>query len=304
MILDCIVIGGGPAGLTAGVYLKRFNRDIVIVDDKIGGQLLDTELIENFPSIDKITGVELTLKLKEQCEKLSCEFLTCRVVDIKQYTNNFFCVSLNNNKIIESKTILLATGAVYKFLEIPGERKFLGKGVSFCVACDAFFYFNLDVVIIGGGNSALTSAMTLSNIAKTVTIINKNSTFKGDVSLLKQCQNKSNIIIHYNSLTKEIYGEDIVEGIIINKNNSEFKLPTNGVFIKIGMLSCVDLVKDKILLNNYDEIIIDEHNRTSVTGMFAAGDVTNNPYKQIVIASGAGANSAISINDFLLKLDV
>lgn len=301
MVLDCVVVGSGPAGLAAAIYLQRFKLHHLLVGDMPGGQLLDTDLVENYPGFALITGLELTSKLNEHALNLGSTIKESTASSIVRSDSGFEVTM--NGEVVCTKTVILATGAKYKMLNIPGESEFLGSGVSFCTTCDAFFYTSQHVAVVGGGNSALSSALILSKIASTVLVVNKNSYFKGDGMLLEKCMSAGNIEFTYNSLTSEIKGMNgSVSGLTFVCNGTKVERYVTGVFIKIGMLPRSELVSHFGVLNKFNEVIVDSRTSTSVPGLFAAGDVTDCPFKQINIATGSGIVAAIAVNEYLQNL--
>jgi thioredoxin-disulfide reductase len=298
-LYDSIVIGASAAGMTAGIYLKRQKLNFLILAKDIGGEMALSGIIENYPGFPLTNGVELTQKFKEHLEKYGIEPVMEGVVKIEK--ENFFKVITSKNEYL-SKTIIIATGSNPKKLNVPGEKEFYHKGVSYCYVCDMPLFPKKIVAIIGGGNSALESGILASKICQKAYIINKNPKFKGDKILFEEVSKKENVEIIYNALTQEIYGDEFVKGIkYLDQNTGEIKdLKVDGVFIHIGLKPNTDFVPDQWQIKNeYGEIIVNELCQTKIPGLFAAGDVTNIPHKQIGIAVGQGIIAALEVVRYL-----
>jgi thioredoxin-disulfide reductase len=298
-LYDSIVIGASAAGMSAGIYLKRQKLNLLILAKDIGGEMALSGIIENYPGFPLTNGLELTQKFKEHLEKYGIEPVMEEVVKIEK--ENFFKVITSKNEYL-SKTIIIATGSNPKKLNVPGEKEFYHKGVSYCYVCDMPLFPKKIVAIIGGGNSALESGILASKICQKAYIINKNPKFKGDKILFEEVSKKENVEIIYNALTQEIYGDEFVKGIkYLDQNTGEIKdLKVDGVFIHIGLKPNTDFIPDQWQIKNeYGEIIVNELCQTKVPGLFAAGDVTNIPHKQIGIAVGQGIISALEVARYL-----
>ena len=291
---DSIIIGASAAGISAGIYLKRQNLNFLILAKDIGGEMALSGIVENYPGFPLTNGVELTQKFKEHLEKYGVEPIIESVLKVEK-NESFFKIITNKNDYL-SKTIIIATGSTPKKLNVPGEEKFYHKGVSYCYVCDMPLFPKKVVAIIGGGNSALEAGILASKICQKAYIINKNPKFKGDKILIEEVSKKENLEIIYNALTQEIYGDEFVKGIkYLDQNSGEIKdLKVDGVFIHIGLKPNAEFVPDEWQIKNeYGEIIINELCQTKIPGLFAAGDVTNIPHKQIGIAVGHGIISAL-----------
>jgi thioredoxin reductase (NADPH) len=298
-IYDSIVIGASAAGMSAGIYLKRQKLNFLILTKDIGGEMALSGIIENYPGFPLTNGIELTQKFKEHLEKYEIEPVMEEVVKIEK--ENFFKVVTSKNEYL-SKTVIIATGSNPKKLNVPGEKEFYHKGVSYCSVCDMPLFPKKTVAIIGGGNSALESGILASKICQKAYIINKNPKFKGDKVLFEEVSKKENVEIIYNALTQEIYGDEFVKGIkYLDQNTGEIKdLKVDGVFIHIGLKPNTDFIPDEWQIKNeYGEIIVNELCQTRIPGLFAAGDVTNIPHKQIGIAVGQGIISALEVARYL-----
>ena len=300
--VDVIIIGAGPAGLSAAIYLKRYNISFVLLSFNVGGQVLDSGEIENYLGINGIAGFELSKKFFHHIHYFNIFIQKEKVININKKKENFF-VHCESGNVYCSLSVLICIGCSYKKLNVEGEKEFKNKGLSYCTTCDGFFFKNQKVCIIGGGNSALDSALLMSRLTQQIIIINKNSIFKGEKMLLEKVKEKK-IKIIYNALTKGFFGKKKIEKICyidLLSNVKQF-LNIDGVFVKIGMfVNSNFLFNFSHILNKYKEIEINHLNYTKEMGIFAAGDCTNIIYKQISIAVGEGAKAALSINNFLKR---
>lgn len=299
-IYDSIIIGASAGGISAAIYLKRNNLNFLIIAKDIGGEMALAGIIENYPGFPVTNGVELTRKFKEHMEKYKIQPLNEKVILLEKDNSNFLVKTENN--VYLTKTVIVATGSTPKKLNVPGEEKFFHKGVSYCSVCDLPLFQNKVVAIVGGGNSANEAGIMGSKICKKVYIINKNPEMKGDKILIEELKAKQNVEIIYNALTQEIYGHQFVEGIkYLDKSTNEIKdLKVDGVFIHIGLKPNSNFIPDEWgVKNEYGEIIINQLGQTKINGLFAAGDVTNIPHKQIGIAVGQGIISALEVARYL-----
>jgi len=300
MVYQTIVIGASAAGMSASIYLKRRGINFLLISKDIGGEMALSGIIENYPGFPKITGVELTNKFKEHLQKYDIEIIIDEVKEIK-IENGIFNV-IGNKDFYQSQSLIIATGTKPKKLNVPGEDNFYHKGVSYCYVCDLPIFKGKRVAIVGGGNSALEAGLMASDICEFAYVITKNPTMKGDKILIEELKSKPNIEIIYNALTQEIYGDEFVKGLkYLDQTTGEIKdLKVDGVFIHIGLKPNSDFVPDEWgIKNEYGEIIINELCQTKIPGVFAAGDVTNIPHKQIGIAVGHGIISALEVAKYL-----
>jgi alkyl hydroperoxide reductase subunit F len=303
---DVVVIGGGPAGVASAIYSARKGLNVTIIADRFGGQVKDTMGIENLISVSKTTGAELTgamLKHLNDYEVTLKEHMSVTSIekgDIKK-------VILTSGEVIDAKTIIVATGARWKELGVPGEKENIGNGVAYCPHCDGPFFKGKDVAVIGGGNSGIEAALDLAGIVKSVTVFEFLPELKADQILINQAGLRDNITIHKNVMTKQILAQDGKVNAIEYQDrasNEASVLNLNGVFIQIGLLPNSAFLKDVVELSQYGEVVINEQCQTSEPGIFAAGDVTTVPYKQIVISMGEGAKASLSAFEYLLKMTV
>lgn len=301
-IYDVTVIGGGPSGVTAAVYSARKGLKTLVIADRLGGQVKDTLGIENIISIPYTTGPELTHVLSEQLDKNQIRKKeNVRVLKIE--SGDLKTIHLNTGERILTKTVILSTGAKWRELNVPGEKEFVGKGVAYCPHCDGPFFKDKDVAVVGGGNSGVEAALDLSGIVKSVTLIEFGDRLNADQVLLDKVAKSSNIKTLVKAQTMEIQtNTEKVTGLTYKDRSSEQSetIPLDGVFVQIGLVPNSSFVKDLVATNRFGEILVDEKCKTNVDGIFACGDVTNTPYKQIIIAMGEGAKAAISAFEYLL----
>ncbi|ERJ12170.1 NAD(P)/FAD-dependent oxidoreductase [Haloplasma contractile] len=302
ILYDVIIIGGGPAGLNAALYAKRKGLSTGILTKALGGQVINTSLVENYLGRTSLSGESLVDSFIDHINELEIPILDGVIVKDIQTSNHIYRIILTNGEIYQSKTVIISTGSKNKKLHIPGENEFFGKGVAYCAICDAPFYKGKDVIVAGGGNSAVEAALDLAKIAKSVTIVHR-SEFRADQILIDKLDLHKNITTHLQTQILEIVGERTVGGIrALDKSTKKQRLiKTDGIFIEIGYKPNTTPFKDLVKLNEREEIIVGEMNQTSIPGIFAAGDATATPYKQIVIAASEGAKAALAVNDYINK---
>ena len=299
---DFVSLGAGPAGINASLYAKRKGLATLIVAKEIGGQLNNTEDVDNYLGFKMINANSLIDKFIAHIDSLNIEKLIgFDVVSIIK-DNEVFTIKLNNGKYIKAKTLLYALGGNPRKLQIEGEDKYSGKGVSYCVTCDGPFYKDKKVVVAGGGNSAVEAAIDLSKVAKEVYIIHR-SQFRADKILLNRMFSNKNIKVYLETTIKKIVGNEKIEylEIIDNKTLQSSKFYLDGLFVEIGNIPNSYLIEDIVKTNERKEIIVNEEQRTSVEGLFAAGDVTAEPEKQIIISAAAGAKAALAAAKYINK---
>jgi len=295
---DLIIIGGGPAGLTAGLYAVRSGLKTGIISKDIGGTAVSILELENWPGF-KGSGAELMKKFYEQLKSYDIDFVMANVENIKKEKDEFV-IETKNKKLI-SKAIILATGTERRKLKISGEEKLKGKGVSYCVTCDAFFFKNKIVGVIGGSDCAATSALALADLAKKVYVIYRGGKLRCEDINSKRLEGRKNVEIIYDAIPKEIKGEEKVESLIIKEKGKDKEIKLDGIFIEIGSIPLTKFAQDLKLKLDNNYIIVDEEMKTSVPGIFAAGDVTHHKLKQVIVASGQGAIAAKNAYEFLKK---
>jgi alkyl hydroperoxide reductase subunit F len=302
MLYDLIIIGAGPAGLTAAIYASRKKMNTLILTEQIGNQSSAAYEIENFPGFLKIKGAELNEKMREQVAKYGVPIKEGMAISgIKKKGGNFL-IKLKGGENFETKTVIIASGRKPKKLELPGAKEFEAKGVSFCTVCDAPIFAGKDVAIIGGGNAAMASARDLVHYASRIYILQHREKFTADEINIEKLKNTGKVHFLVNAEAREIKGKQFVEGIVYeNLTTGEKKeLKVGGVFINIGQIPNTDFVKGFLKLSEKGEIIIDGRtNETSVPGIFAAGDVSDGLYKQCVVAAAEGAKAALSAYHYI-----
>jgi len=297
---DMIIVGAGPAGLTAALYAGRKKLKTLVLAVDVGGQCNLTSSIENYPGVDKMPGFELAQKMEKQAREAGVEIVNAKVEKVER-KDGYFLVR-NKGKEFQGKTIILAIGRVPRTLDIPGEDEFLGKGVHTCTTCDAPLYAGKTVAMVGGGNAAVDGALELSRIgAKKVYLIHRRKEFRADDATVEKAKKDERIEIVVPYSPTEIKGNKFVEKIAVKNNEDDGtkELKIDGVFIEIGSIVDVKPFKDLVEINKSNEIAAGENGRTSTEGVFAAGDATNVKYKQVVIAAGEGAKAALEAYNYL-----
>ncbi len=303
VIYDVLIIGAGPAGLNSALYATRNGLNAGLIADKYGGQVLDTSSVENYLGYESIPGEDLVGAFREHVEKYEIPIKKdSRVEKVEKKENRFF-LSMSDGTELKSKTLIIATGSKPRKLNVPGEEKFSGKGVAYCAICDGPLFQGRDVVIAGGGNSAVEAAIDIAKIANKVYLVQR-SVLRAEQALVDKLETLNNVEIRLGTQVKEIYGEKLVKGIkVYNKvEDKEFDIKADGIFVEIGSVPNSGPFKDLVETLPNGEIVIDCSCNTSVPGLFAAGDVTTVPYKQISISSGEGAKAALSANAYINKL--
>jgi len=282
---DLIIIGAGPAGLTAGLYAARYRINSLVLGKMPGGLVAETSDICNFPSYPKIKGFELAQKMLNQVKELGVDVVNEEVSEIKKKKSGFEIIT-NKNKY-EARKIIFATGSERKKLGIAKEKELTGKGISYCATCDAGFYKDKVASVVGGSDAALTAALLLANFAKKVYIIyRKDKFFRGERVWIENVEKSKNIEPIFNSNITKLIGKEKLEAVELNGKK---ELKVDGVFVEVGGIPNIELAEKLGVKIENTQIIADEMQKTNVHGFFAAGDVTNNPLKQIITACGQGA---------------
>ena len=302
-LYDVTVVGSGPAAVSAAIYAARKGLNVAMVGVKIGGQVLDTNEIENIIGTVLTTGAKFAETLEKHLKEHEIAFKEGHLVkEIKEDGKDKILVT-DDGKSYKTKTVIVATGAKPRSLNIPGEAEYVGKGVHYCSTCDGPFYKGLDVAVIGGGNSGVEAALDLSGIAKSVTLIEFMPELKADKVLQEKLAEQPNVKTILNSATVKVNGNEFVESIVYKsrETDEEKTLNVEGMFVEIGLSPRSEVVKDLVETNKIGEIVINpENNSTSVAGIFAAGDVANIRQKQIIIAMGEGAKAALGAFEYLI----
>jgi len=302
---DIIIIGGGPAGLSAGIYASRLGAKTLLLEKLTpGGQITLSSEIENYPGIcDVKSGLEFMSCWPHQAKKFGCEIKSEEVINIVpssefQVPGEKWKINTSKNEYL-SKAVIVATGAAPKKAGFEGEEEFTGKGVSYCAVCDGFFYKGRDVAVIGGGDTALEEALYLSKIVNKVYLIHRRDKFRAAPSTQKKVLNTPNIEIIYNETVKKVFGNQFVEGIILS---SEKEIKVDGVFVFVGMNVNNELVRNLAKLNEWGEVKVDLNMSTSAKGLFAAGDIRENSVKQVIAAAGDGSIAAINAVKYVERM--
>ncbi|QCT95231.1 thioredoxin-disulfide reductase [Caminibacter mediatlanticus TB-2] len=298
---DVIIIGGGPAGLSAGIYTSRLGGKTLLLEKLTpGGQITLSSEIENYPGIcDVKSGVELMACWPNQAKKFGCEIKSEEAKELKIENGKFRIITSNNE--YKAKAVIVATGSTPKKAGFEGEDKFIGRGVSYCAVCDGFFYKDKVVAVIGGGDTALEEALYLSQIAKKVYLIHRRDKFRAAPITQKKVFENEKIEIIYNAIVKKAYGNKFLEGIILLQKNKEIDLKVDGVFVFVGMKVNNELIKDLVELNEYGEVKVNLKMETSLKGLYAAGDIREDSVKQVVAAAGDGATAGINAMKLIQK---
>lgn len=301
-LYDLIIVGAGPAGITAAIYAARQKLKTLVISKDVGGQVALTADIENWIGYQFITGSELTEKFDEHIEayKDTIELeLGTEVNGIEKMDKNFAVKTSASS--YESKVVIIASGKKPRALNIPGEQEFKGKGLTYCAVCDAPLFPKKDVAVIGGGNSALEAALQLTKIANKIYLINKNPEMKGEKAIIDKIEKNPKVERIYGTITKEILGDKFVSGIAVEQNGKIRKINVQGVFVEIGLIPNTDFV-NLAEKNKYNEIVVNSNTETNIPGLFAAGDVADVPEKQIVVAAAEGCKAALAAARYLAKL--
>lgn len=301
---DVIVAGGGPAGISSAIYSARKGFSVAIVAEQVGGQLNETLAIDNMISVPQTTGSKLTANLKQHLNEYPIDVLENRKIEKVEVVNGQKQVKTSLGETLIAPALIIATGASWKRLNVPGEKEYLGSGVAFCAHCDGPFYKNKRVAVIGGGNSGLEAAIDLAGIASHVTVFEFMPELKGDQILQDKLNELSNVNIVTNAETLSIDGDSSKVTSLKFKHRESADLDTldlDGVFVQIGLVANSQVFKNLVEMNKFGEIIVDAHCRTNKAGIYAAGDVSVVPYKQIVIAMGEGSKAALSAFEDKIK---
>jgi len=290
---DMIIVGGGIAGITAAIYAARKEMKFAIIAPEFGGEIANTTDVENWPGIKSISGKELAKSYVDHMTSLGVEIIEDKVIEVEH--KNHFLIKTGKS-IYESRTLIWATGSKYRELNIPGEEKFKGRGVTYCSICDGPIFKDRIVAVIGAGNVGLTAAIYMSEIASKVYLIEASEKINGDPILANKLRSQNNVEIILGVKLESIDGERRVASIKL-EGGREIKL--DGVLINIGYRPATEMIKDIVKLDRYGYVEVDWKNMTTTQGLFAAGDVVNNPYKQLVMSASDGAKAALGAYDYL-----
>lgn len=303
---DVLIIGGGPAGAAAAIYAARKGIRTGVVAERFGGQVLDTMAIENFISVPETTGPQFGAALEEHVKSYGVDIMNVQRVK-EVVPGKLIEVKLESGAVLKSKTIIVSTGARWRHINVPGEDQYMAHGVAYCPHCDGPLFKGKKVAVVGGGNSGVEAAIDLAGVVDFVTLIERGSQLRADEVLQKKLYSMKNIKVVTDAQTAEITGDgEKVNGLTYKdlKTNEDVHLELAGVFVQIGLVPNSEWIKDTVEVTKYGEIQIDPKGQTSVPGIFAAGDVTTVPYKQIVIAIGEGAKASLAAFDYLIRTSV
>lgn len=302
---DVLVVGGGPAGASAAIYAARKGIRTGIVAERFGGQVMDTLSIENFVSVKHTEGPKFAASLEEHVKEYDIELMNLQRAK-RLEKKELFELELENGAVVKGKTVILSTGARWRNIGVPGEEEFKNKGVAYCPHCDGPLFAGKDVAVIGGGNSGVEAAIDLAGITNHVTVLEYNAELKADSVLQDRLKSLPNVTVLTNARTQEITGTDKVNGIsyIDLQSGEEKHVELSGVFVQIGLVPNTDWLGDFVERTAHGEIVIDQRGATNMPGVFAAGDCTNIPYKQIIISMGSGATASLSAFDHLIRSDI
>ncbi|MFA6079488.1 MAG: thioredoxin-disulfide reductase [Candidatus Omnitrophota bacterium] len=302
---DIVIIGGGPGGITAGLYASRARMKTLLIEKSLcGGQVLVTDMIENFPGFPEgIKGPDLADWMVKQAVRFGLEIMISDAVGIglKKEEKGYFTVSLSDCRVIKALSLIIATGARWNSLGIPGEAEFRGRGVSYCATCDGPLFRNKDIVVVGGGDTALEDALFLTKFARSVTIVHRRGKLRATAILQERARTNNKIKFQLNSTASEVIGDTAVRGVRIKDvvTGAESVLKCDGVFIFIGIIPNSGIAKDVVKTDDRGYIICDDDMKTSVEGIFGCGDVRKKSLRQVVTATGEGATAAFSAEHYV-----
>ncbi len=298
-MFDIIIIGAGPAGLTAGIYSGRRKLKTLVLSRDVGGQAALSGETQNYPGIKSISGVGLARKMREHMLEYGVELKEGeKVSSIKKKGQEFKITSPPGE--FSSRAVIIASGKNPRRLNVPGEKELEKKGVTYCATCDAPVFAGKTVVVVGGGDSALDSALQLSNYAEKIFLLTINPEIRGEKIIMEKVLGNKKVELYANAKTTKILGSNFVEGIEFEQDGKKRSLAVQGVFVEIGWLPSVDFAGG-VKKNKWNEIIVDEKMETNIPGLFAAGDVTGVPFKQTIVAAGEGCKAALSAFEYLSK---
>ena len=302
---DVLIVGGGPAGAAAAVYAARKGIVTGIAAERFGGQVLDTMGIENYISIKETDGPHFATALEQHVKAYEVDLMNLQRAESLALVDDLIEVKLKSGATLKSRTVILATGARWRNMNVPGETEYRNKGVTYCPHCDGPLFKGKRVAVIGGGNSGVEAAIDLAGLVSNVTLLEFATELRADAVLQRKLNSLPNVTVIKNAQTTEVIGDgNKVQGLIYKDRATEAAqtLPLEGVFVQIGLLPNTDWLKGTIELSKHGEIMVDSHGRTNVPGVFAAGDATTTPFKQIVIAAGEGSKAALSAFDYLIRM--
>lgn len=298
-MIDVLVIGSGPAGLSAAVYAKRANLDVLVAEKVYygTGQIAESNLVDNYLGFAGISGYDLGEKFREHAVSLGVEFKDGDAVGF-EFTDGIWKVTLKNGDVIETRTVIYAAGAIHRHLGVSGEKEFSGKGVSYCATCDGAFFRGKATAVIGGGDTALDDALYLSDISSKVYLVHRRNEFRGSAKTVERLKAKENVEFVLETNPSRITGTDQVEKLQLEDGRS---LEVDGIFVAVGMIPETAVVKEVVELDKVGYVVADETGKTSADGFFVAGDVRTKTLRQVVTAVSDGANAATSAEQYIKR---
>lgn len=302
-MLDTVIIGAGPAGMAAGIYAARAELSHVVLESGLmsGGQIINTSEVDNYPGLKGIGGFDLAMKFREHCDACGVSFRNGKVTELKRGENSFSVV-LENGEAIETKTVIVATGAGHRKLGILGEEELAGSGVSYCATCDGAFFRGRDVAVVGGGDVAIEDAIFLARICRKVYLVHRREEFRAAKTLVSRLRACENVEFVLNAVPQSILGNGMVEKLTVLENGAQRELAVAGVFIAVGMLPNTELLRDVARLDATGYVVAGEDCQSSVPGLFAAGDVRTKNLRQVVTAAADGAVAVYGVESRLNEL--
>lgn len=293
MVYDAIIVGGGPAGITAGIYLARANKKVVVLEKMaVGGQVAEIGIVENYTGFKEISGFELSMNMYNQAKSLGVEFVMQEAQDYDLQSE--IKVVKTSKQEFQAKTVILTIGSVARVLNVPNEKKFVGKGISYCATCDGNFFKNKTVAVVGAGDGAISTTQYLAGIVKKVYIISKYSPMKLKNTRTEELDKFDNIEYVLGYQITDLIGEDSIKAIVVNGENGEREIEVEGVFVSIGRSPDSEDIKGQIALDEKGYIVADSDMKTNIDGVFAAGDIVSGSIKQIITAASSGAIAGTS----------
>ena len=294
---DVVIIGGGPAGLSAAIYTARDRLSTLLIEKSIiGGMINEADRIDNYPGFhESISGIDLTAKMHSQAQKYELHEVNAEVLSIAENASRGFIIKTTDSEYF-TKAVIIASGSVKQKLNIPGEKEYVGRGVSYCATCDAFFYREKTVAVVGGGNSAIYEALHLAKFANKVYVIHRRNQLRATAVIHERAKAESKIEFIFSTIVEAIHGMDFVEKLklknVVNGITTELKI--DGVFVSIGLNPNTSFLNNLLAQDENGMIVVNEHMQTSVHGIFAAGDIRHNSIRQVIAAAGDGAVAAIN----------
>lgn len=302
---DTIILGGGPAGLTAGIYLSRAKvKTLILNQGAIGGQMVLTHEIANYPGVDSIGGYQLSNIMKNQAKNFGCKIRSIGQITELDLNSKIKTITIDNSATFTADSVIISTGGRSRTLGVTGEEEFKGKGISYCATCDGDFFTNMEIIVVGGGNSALEEAVSLTKYAKKVTIVHQFDHFQAFEHAIDEAKKNPKIDFIMESKITGFYGEEKLHSIdILNlKSNKTVRQTIDGVFIFIGYVPNTEFLKDHMNLNTWGEIEVDYQMSTKIEGIYAAGDCIAKKFRQVSTAVGDGTQAALSVSEYLNEM--